>query len=58
VGEMVGKGSRKANKVQKICTHACKCKKLYLLKLLHEWGRGIKGTPGRGEFKYDIFNTL
>jgi hypothetical protein len=34
-------------------------KKLYLLKLVQEWGEGrIKENDCRGEFKYDIFDTL
>jgi hypothetical protein len=40
-----------------ILTHIYKCKK-YLLKPFQEWGRGIKDIGGRGEFKYDLFDTL
>jgi hypothetical protein len=41
-GEEVGKGCRRVNIVQKLCTHEycvhmCKQKKRYLLKLFQEW---------------------
>jgi hypothetical protein len=33
--------------------------KLYLLKLLQEWGkREIKESGGGGEFKYDTFDIM
>jgi hypothetical protein len=54
--EVLGKGYRRVNTVQKMCTHACKCKKLYLLKLIQEWG--VKENGRGGEFMYDIFEIL
>jgi hypothetical protein len=33
--------------------------KMIPVKLLQEWGeRGIKGSGGEGELKYDVFDTL
>jgi hypothetical protein len=29
-----------------------------MLELFHEWGRRDKGEEWRGEFKYDIVDTL
>jgi hypothetical protein len=45
--------------VEKMCTHVCKCKKWYLLKLFQELGEsGIKESSDGSAFKYDIFDTL
>jgi hypothetical protein len=52
----MGTGDKRVNTVQKIYT-LHKCKKLYLLKLLQEWG-GIKENSREDEFKYDIFDAL
>jgi hypothetical protein len=32
--------------------------KMYLLKLLQEWGGGIKENGGKSECKHDIFDIL
>jgi hypothetical protein len=53
------KGGRRVNMMQKMCAHACKCKKWYLLKLFWECGeRMIKESRGGGESKYDVFKHL
>jgi hypothetical protein len=44
-GEVAGKRDRRMYTVQKMYTHVCKCKV-------------IKGNCARGEFKYDILDTL
>jgi hypothetical protein len=38
--EVVRKGGRRVNTEQKMCTHACKSKKWYLLRVWHESGEG------------------
>jgi hypothetical protein len=54
----VRKGYGRVNMVQTLCTHECKWKTRYLLKLFQEWGRGTKENCGEGELKYDIFDIL
>jgi hypothetical protein len=54
--ENVGKGCRRVNMVQILCTHACKWKNDACGKYYRN-GR-IKENDGEGEFKYDIFNIL
>jgi hypothetical protein len=49
----VGKGDRRMNMVQIMCTHVCKFKN----DTWHQ-GRGIKNSCAGGEFKYDIVETL
>jgi hypothetical protein len=40
-GEEVGKGCRRVNMVQILCTYVCKWKNDTWLKLFQEWGRGL-----------------
>jgi hypothetical protein len=50
---VMGKGWKRANMEQIQCTHGCKRKKWFLLKLFQGWGeRGIKENCGGSEFKY------
>jgi hypothetical protein len=44
--------------VQILYTHVCKWKKLNLLRLFSEWGRGDKENDGGDEFSYDIPDIL
>jgi hypothetical protein len=44
---------------QILCTHECKWKKRYLLKLFLQWqNEEIKENCGGGEFKNDVFDIL
>jgi hypothetical protein len=52
-GEDVGKGCRRVNMVQILCTHVCKQKNE-----TRNRGKGIKENSGGGEFNYDIFDML
>jgi hypothetical protein len=55
---VAGKEGRRVNMLQKMCTHACKCKTLWL-KLSQEWEKGgMKDSDGEGESMYDICDTL
>jgi hypothetical protein len=42
-GKDMGRGCRRVNMVEILCTHVCKWKKRDLLKLFQEWGKGDKG---------------
>jgi hypothetical protein len=57
-GEVVGKEGRRVSMVQKMYTHACKCKNDTYCNYSMTQGWGIKESSGRGEFKYDIFDIL
>jgi hypothetical protein len=58
-GEKVGKVCERVNMVQILCTHECKWKKRYLLKLFLKWGEeSIEKNGGGGKFKYNTFNNL
>jgi hypothetical protein len=58
-GEVMGKGGRKVNTVQK-CVHMYVNAKIILVQTIQRIGRGggTKENSGGGEFKYDIFDTL
>jgi hypothetical protein len=56
--EVWGKGGRKANKVQKMCTHSCKCKN-DTVKIVPTMGEREMKENGRGkEFMYNTLDTL
>jgi hypothetical protein len=58
-GDERRKWCMRVNMLQILCTHECKQKKRYLLKLFQEWGVGrIKENGGGHEFKYDIFHIV
>jgi hypothetical protein len=57
-GEVVGKGGRRMNTVQIMCTHVYKCKNDTCWNCSRNRGRGMKESGRRGEFKYDIFGAL
>jgi hypothetical protein len=57
-GEVVGKGGRRVNTVQKTCAHACNCNNDTCCNYSMNGGRGIKDSSGRSEFKYGIVDTL
>jgi hypothetical protein len=42
--------------IQIIYIHVCKCKDVETVPAIR--GGGMKESSGRGEFKYDIFETL
>jgi hypothetical protein len=57
-GVEVGKGGRRMNMVQIMCTHVCKAKMLPV-ETIPGVRRGSMGdSSGGGEFKYHIFDTL
>jgi proteasome lid subunit RPN8/RPN11 len=53
-GEMAGKGGGRLNTVQKMCTHACKCKNDTCCNFSMNGG----GEDKEEQFKYDIVDTL
>jgi hypothetical protein len=55
---VAGKGDRRVNTVQTLCTHVCKCKNDTCRNCSTNWGRVIKQSGREDEFKYDIFDTL
>jgi hypothetical protein len=57
-GKMAGKGGRRMNTVQIMCTHVCKCKNDTCEKVQGIRRGWIKESSGGGEFKYNLFDTL
>jgi hypothetical protein len=50
-------GGRRMNTMLKIPTQARNCNNDPCCNYFINWGRGIKGSGGGGEFKYDIVAT-
>jgi hypothetical protein len=57
-GEVAGKRGRRMNKMQKLCTHVCKCKNSTCWNYSRNGEQGVNENNGWGEFKYDILDTL
>jgi hypothetical protein len=47
-GEEIGKGCRRVNMVEILCTHVCKQKKMIPIKIIPRMGKGDKGEWWRG----------
>jgi hypothetical protein len=58
MGEVVGKGGRKVNKVQVLCTHVCKCKNDTFRNYSKDGVGEMRENSGGNEFKYYIFDTF
>jgi hypothetical protein len=56
--EDVGRGCRRMDIIQILCTHVCKWKIEGCWDYSRNVGRGIMENDGRGEFKYDILDIL
>jgi SH3-like domain-containing protein len=56
--EEVGKGGRRVNTVQKMCTHVSKCNNDTCSIYSRNGGGWVKESSGGGELKYVIFDTL
>jgi hypothetical protein len=55
---VAGKGCRRVNSVQKLCTHVANGKTI-CVKTIPEMGEGgLKENSRGGEFKYDIFDIF
>jgi hypothetical protein len=53
-----GKRVRRMNMVQTMYVHVCKCKKDTCFNCSRNQGRGNRVDKWKGEFKYDVFDTL
>jgi hypothetical protein len=57
-GKEVGKGCSRVNMVQILHTHSVNGKMRSVETIPGMWGEGDKGGWWKGEFNYDIFDTL
>jgi hypothetical protein len=58
-GRRNSRGARRGmNMVQILCTCVCKCKNDACQICSRNGREWVKGSSGRGEFKYNIFDTL
>jgi hypothetical protein len=57
-GEDVGKGYRRVDIVQILCTHVCKYKNEPCCNYSGIEGEGIKENASKGKFNYDMFDIL
>jgi hypothetical protein len=53
----MGKGGKRVNMMQKMCTLVCNAKMIPVETTPGIWGVGIKENGGGSEFKYDIFHA-